>query len=42
MKCIKHTLTNEIVRVTDAKTEEMIASSVYVYVPKSEWKKQRK
>jgi hypothetical protein len=49
MKCIKHILTNEIVRVTNEKAEEMIASDplrpcvyVYVYVPKSEWKKQRK
>ena len=38
-KCIKHILTNEIVRVTDAKAEEMIASNSHVYVPKSEWKK---
>jgi hypothetical protein len=42
MKCIKHILTNEIVRVTNEKAEEMIASDplrpcVYVYVPKSEW-----
>jgi hypothetical protein len=41
MKCIKIP-TNEIVRVTDAKAEEMIASNSHVDVPKSEWKKQRK
>jgi hypothetical protein len=42
MKCIKNTKTNEIVRVTDDKAAELVTSSTHVYVPKSEWKAQRK
>ena len=48
MKTIKHLLTGEIKRVSDAEAEaeairakDKLEPKIWVYVPKSEWKKKQ-
>jgi hypothetical protein len=42
MKCIRYLDNGKVVRVTDQQAFAMVQGGAAIYVPKSEWKKQRR